>query len=148
MFFITTLYTINLGPSSYRNNDVATIQPVIAALRMRQKSICECCRRIWQKSDACIIRGPKFLPPSLRRKMNQFNALHSDKPKEPPRERNSQPPADHFTSRSSPSITNPVVSDIMGKLNHHAIDNSDIISEFPVDSSYDYGPDPYTTPIK
>ena len=28
------------------------------------------------KADACIIRGPKFLLPSLRRKMNQFNALH------------------------------------------------------------------------
>ena len=51
-------------------------------------------------------------------------------------------------SRSSTSRTNPVVSDIMGKLNHHAIDNSDITSEFPVESSYDSVPDPDITPIK
>ena len=76
-------------PSSSSNNDEATLQPVIAALRMRQKSICECCGRIGHKADACIIRGPKFFPPSLRRKMNQFNALHGDETKEPPRESNS-----------------------------------------------------------
>ena len=73
------------GPSSSINNDAATFQQVIAALRMRQKIIFECCGRIGHKSDACIIRGTKFLPPSLRRKMNQFNALHGDKRKEPPR---------------------------------------------------------------
>ena len=80
--------------------------------------------------------------------MNQFNSLHGDEPKEPPRECDSQPPADNFKSRSSPSRTNPVVSDIMGKLNHHAIDNGDITSDIPVESSYDSVPDPYTTPIK
>ena len=68
---------------------------------MRQKSICEYCGIIGHKVDACIIRAPKFLPPSLRRKMNQFNELHGDEPKKPPRERNSQPPAAHFKSRSS-----------------------------------------------
>ena len=62
-------------------NNAASIQPVIAALRMIQKSICGCCGRIGHKDDACIIRGPRFLPPSLRRKMNQFNALHGDEPK-------------------------------------------------------------------
>ena len=31
----------HFGPSLYRNNDAITLQPVIAALRMRQKSICE-----------------------------------------------------------------------------------------------------------
>ena len=67
--------------SSSSNNDATTLQQVIAALRMRQKSICECCGRIGHKVDACIIRGPKFLPPSLRIKMNQFNALHVDDPK-------------------------------------------------------------------
>ena len=66
----------HFGHSSSSNNDSANIQPVIAALRKRQKSICECCGRLGHKSDACIIRGPKFLPPSLRRNMNQFNALH------------------------------------------------------------------------
>ena len=68
----------HFNPSSSRNNDGTTLQPVIAALRMRQKRICECCGRIGHKTDACIIRGPKFLLPSLRRKMNQFNALRGD----------------------------------------------------------------------
>ena len=94
------------------------------------------------------IGGPKLLPPSLRRKTNQFIALHGDKPKEPPRELNSQPPAAHFKSRSSNSIANPEVSAIMGKLNHHAIDNGDITSDVPVESNYDSVPDPEITAIK
>ena len=36
----------------------------------------------------------------------------------------------------------------MGKLNHHAIDNGDITSDVPVDSSYDSVPYPDTTPTK
>ena len=80
--------------------------------------------------------------------MNQFNALHGDKPKESPREWNSQPPAAHFKSRSSPPITNPVVTAIMGKLNHHSIDNGDITLDVPVYSRYDSVPDPDTTTIK
>ena len=36
----------------------------------------------------------------------------------------------------------------MGKLNHHAIDNGDITSDIPVESSYESVPDPDTTPIK
>ena len=39
----------------------------------------------------------------------------------------------------------------MGKLNHHAIDNSDVkipTSDFPVESNYESVPDPDTTPIK
>ena len=96
-------------PLSSSNNYAETLHPVIADLYMRQKSICEFCGRIGHKADAWIIRGPKFLPPILRRKMNQFSAIHGDKPKEPPREWNIQPLASHFKSRSSPSRTNPVV---------------------------------------
>ena len=68
-------------PSYSRNNYAATLQPIIVDLRTRHKSIFECCGRIGHKSDACIISGPSFLPPSLRRKMNQFNAIHGEKPK-------------------------------------------------------------------
>ena len=73
----------HFGQSSSSNNDAATPQTVIAALRMRQKNISKFCGIIGHKSDACIIRGPKFLPPSLTIKMNQFNALHGDEPKDP-----------------------------------------------------------------
>ena len=68
--------------------------------------------------------------------------------KGPPREWNSHSPEAHFKSRSSPSRTNPVVSVIMGKLNHPAIDNGDITSDVPVESSYESVPYPDTTPIK
>ena len=80
--------------------------------------------------------------------MNQFNVLNGDEPKDSPREWNSRPPAAQFKSRYSPSRTNPVVSAIMGKLNHHAMDNGDITSDFPVESSYVSVPDPETTLIK
>ena len=66
----------HFSPSYSINNDTAYLHPVIADIRMRQKSIFKCCRIIGHKSDTCIIRGPKFLPPSLRRKMNQFNMLN------------------------------------------------------------------------
>ena len=92
----------HFGLSSSSNNDAETLQLFIASLHMRQKSICECCGRIEHKVDSCIIRGIKFLPPSLRRKMNQSNAQHGNKPKEPPREWNIQPLEAHFKSRSSP----------------------------------------------
>ena len=39
-------------PTYSRKNDAATIHTVIVALRMRQKSICECCGRIGHKADA------------------------------------------------------------------------------------------------
>ena len=83
--------------------------------------------------------------------MNQSNALHSYEPNEPTRECNSQPPVDHFKSRTSPSKINPVVSDIMGRLNHCAIDNCDVkvpTSEFPVGFNYESVPDLDTTMIK
>ena len=83
--------------------------------------------------------------------MNQFNALHSEEPKEPPREWNIQPPEAHFKSRSSLSRTNPVISAIMGKLNHRAIDNGDVkitTSDITVESNYESVTYPYTTLIK
>ena len=83
--------------------------------------------------------------------MNQFNAVHGEEPKEPPIEWNIQPPAAHFKSRTSPSRTNPVISAIVGKLNHYVIDNGDVkipTSDFPVDSNYESVPDPDNTPIK
>ena len=71
----------HFGLSSSSNNDTATLQKFIASLRMRQKRIYECCGLIGHIVDACNIRGPIFLPPSHRIKMNQFNALHGDKQK-------------------------------------------------------------------
>ena len=47
--------------------------------------------------------------------------------------------------------TSPVVSDIMGRLNHHAIDNGDVDvhpSEFPFEYNSESIPDTDTTPIK
>ena len=118
---------------------------------MRQKSICECCKRIGRKANACIIRGPKFLTPSIIINTNQLNALHSEEPNEPPREWNIQPPAAHSRSITYPDNTIPMVSDITWIFNHHAIDNGDVEVhplEFPFESSSESVPDPDTTPIK
>ena len=118
---------------------------------MRQSSICECFGNIGQKTDAWIIRGPKFLPPIIRRNINQFNAVHGDEPNESPRKWNNQTPEAHFKSSTSPPNTIPVVSGIMGILNHHAIHNGDVEvcpSYFPVEFNSEYIPDLYTTLIK
>ena len=122
-------------PSPPINNYAANLQPVIIALCMRQKIICECCGRIIHKTDVCIIRGTKFLPLNLRRKMDYFNTINGDEPKELQREWNNQPPEAHFKSRSSPYRTNHVISAIIGKLNHRAMDNGDVkipTSDVPV----------------
>ena len=58
--------------------------------------------------------------------MNQFNYPHGNNPTDPLRDWNIQPLAVHFKSRNSSPKTVPVVLDIMGRLNHHAIDNGDV----------------------
>ena len=83
--------------------------------------------------------------------MNHFNALHGEEPSELPGVCNIQPPEAHFKSSTSPHKTSPVVSDIMGRLNHHVIDNGDVEvhpSEFPVEFNSESVPDSDTTPIK
>ena len=62
----------------------------------------------------------------LRRKMNQFNTLHGEEPTEPPQDWNRQYPAAHLKYRTYPPKTNPLVSAIMGRLNHHAIGNGNV----------------------
>ena len=57
--------------------------------------------------------------------MNQFNALNGDEPTEPPREQKSQTTSFHFKPHTSPPKTVPVVLGIMGRLNHHDVDNGD-----------------------
>ena len=83
--------------------------------------------------------------------MNKFNALHDEELNEPPIECNSQPPEYHFKYRTSPTNTRPVVSDIMGILNHNFIDNGDVEvhpSEFLVEFNSESVPDSDTTSIK
>ena len=73
------------GTPSYTTDNTESLQTVIIALCVGQNSICEYCRIIGHKTDSLIMSGPKFLPPSLSRKMNQFNALHDYETTEPPR---------------------------------------------------------------
>ena len=141
----------NFSPSSSINNSATNINPGLAALHMRQKSICECCGIIEHKANACIIRGPKFLSSSLKINKNNFNVLHDDEPNEIPREWNIQPTEAHFKYRTSPYKTNPVISAFMRRLNHHDIDNGDVkvpTSEFPVEYHSELVTDPDTTTIK
>ena len=76
-------FSCNFDASSSIKNDTATLQPVIAYIPIRKNIICKFCGRIGQKDDACIIRGPKLSPPSIRRNTKQFNALHGDEPTGP-----------------------------------------------------------------
>ena len=70
--------------------------------------------------------------------MNQFNDLHGDEPNDPLRTWNRQPQEAHFKSSTSPPKTSPMVSAIIRRLNHRAIDNGDVevhTSDFPVESN-------------
>ena len=112
----------HLGPLYSTNNDTYNLQTVIASICVWKNIVCELCEIIVHKDDDCIIFGPNFLPPSLRRNMNQFNAFHSDRKTDPPREWDSQPPEAHFKYGNSPTKTSHVVSSIMERLNNHDID--------------------------
>ena len=141
----------NFSPSYFINNDTSTLQTGIVSICMRQKSICEFCERIGHNPDDRIIHCPKFTPPSLIIKMNQFNAHIGDEPTDPPREWNIQSPEAHFKYSTSPTKTSTVVSDIMGRINHHAIDNDDVkvhLSGFTVESNPGSVIDPDNTPLQ
>ena len=83
--------------------------------------------------------------------MNQSNAPHGDKPSESPREWNKQTTEVHFKSCTPAPKSSLVVSAIMGRLSHHAVDNGNLEvypsyhpSEYPSDSV----PEPDSTTIK
>ena len=83
--------------------------------------------------------------------MNQFNTLRDDELTNPPRERNIQFPSVYFKSLTSSPQTNPVGSDITGRLNYHAVDNSDVevhTSEYPFECTSGSIPYADTTMIK
>ena len=83
--------------------------------------------------------------------MNQFNALSSDKPTDPPIYWNIQPPSVHFKSLASPPQMSPVVLAIMGRINQHVIDNGTVWifpSEYPFEYTSKSVLDPYTITIK
>ena len=141
----------NFGPSYFIKNYTESLQPVIAALHMRQKIICECCGIIGHKSDTYIIHGPKLLSPSHKGKMNKSKSLHGKQPNEPPREWNSQPPEAHLRSSTSTIKTSHMASEVMGRLNHNAIDNGYVEvypSKFSVEFNSESFTDPDTTLIK
>ena len=138
-------------PSSSINNNTTTCQTIIAAFHMRQNNICEWCVRIEHKSDDCITIVPKFPPLSLKRKTNQSNTFHGDEPTDSQTDWKIQPPSSHFKSRTYSPKTRLFISYIMGRLNHGAINNSDVevhASYFPAKYKSESIPDPFTTLIK
>ena len=114
------------GLSSSTQNDKATFQAVNAALCIGQKTICKCSEIIGHKYNACIIRDPNFLPPSIRINVNQLNTLHGNEPTYLPRYWNIQTPLVHFKYWNSPPQTSSVILSIMGRLTSHVINNGDI----------------------
>ena len=57
--------------------------------------------------------------------MNQFIAIHGEESNEQLIEWNSQPPEDHFKYSTYPTNKSPVVSALIGRLNHRSIDNGE-----------------------
>ena len=101
--------------------------------------------------DSLILSGPKLLLPIIRIKTKKINEFHGDEPNEPPRYWKSKHPAFHLKYRTSPPKTIPKVLDIMGRLDNHAVDNSDVEvynSYYPSEFTYNYDINPYNTPIK
>ena len=83
--------------------------------------------------------------------MNQFNAINGEEPTKPPRDWNIQPASDNFKSSTCPPKTRPLVSAIMGRLNHCVVDNGDVEfrpSNFPVEFNSESVPDTDTTTVK
>ena len=79
--------------------------------------------------------------------MNQFDVLNGKEPTDTPKEWNNQPTAAYFKPSTYPPKTGTVVSDIMGRLNHHVIDNGDIDvhpSGFPFESNSEFVTDTKT----
>ena len=103
-------------PSSSTKIDTVTLHTVVAALYVWQDIICEWCGIIGHKDDACIVCGPKFLPPIIKINMNQFNSIRGDVPTDPPREWNSPYPEYWFKSSISLPKTSPVLPASWGYL--------------------------------
>ena len=63
---------------------------VFAAMRgasdFKKKPRCKACEG-YHPADSCHSHGPEFQPPLLRKRIEQYNAKHGDKPKFPPVDR-------------------------------------------------------------
>ena len=77
--------------------DVDTI-PSIHALKTKY---CDCCNRKGHDADGCFIRGTAFLPPTMKKKVLQYNLINGDEPKEPPKDRPRQIPGDATPPKSA-----------------------------------------------
>ena len=115
-----------IGKSFSSNNCTDCLRLVIADLYVRQNIICELCGIIGHEAESWIIHGPKFLPPNLSRKINQYNSLHGDEPTEPPIECNIQPPSVNFKYHTSPTKSIPVFLTLTVRINLCVINNFDI----------------------
>ena len=95
-------------------------------LSMVEKDYLQIMCNNWAKTDSCIIRSTKCIPTRFRRKANQYNVIHSDKPTDTTRECSSQPSPVHSEYLNSDPKNIHAVWAIMGRLNHHTVDNGDI----------------------
>jgi hypothetical protein len=76
---------LNIEPEKMKSSLVGDL--VLAGMHNtfipRQRERCECCNGA-HPTDWCNARGPEFQNPVLRKKVAQYNAIHGDKPKNPP----------------------------------------------------------------
>ena len=91
-----------------------------------KNTICGFCGILGHQDDSCIICDNKMFSLILRRNMNQFNELHGDKPDKPPSEWDNQTTPVDFKPLPSDPNTSPVVSNIMVRINNHAVDDVNV----------------------
>ena len=90
---------------------------------------CEWCGNSGHKTNYVIIICSNFLPPTIHRKRGQYNTIYGYKSKETPNEFTRKPHIFNFippTSTPQALTENRhinVVSYIIGKPNHYAVDN-------------------------
>ena len=78
---------------------------VVCALKGRQVILYGFCVVPVHEDISFIIRGPRFLPPNLLQKKNQYNSFHGNNPKDPQKELYINPPGFHYKSPTSTPIT-------------------------------------------
>jgi len=102
-------------------------QPHIARVNgNRDIPSCECCLRRGHLADTCFARGIHFLPPDIQRRVAQYNATHSDRPKVPPKASNHPPPV-KYPPRSPhhSTVPKPNIKVLIGDLT----DNDQLITD-------------------
>ena len=132
----------NFGALMFALGDDISRLPQIHSLTAKY---CDCCNRKGHFSDECHIRGIDFLPPTMRKKVEQYNLLNGNKPKVPPKDRSRAPPGDAAppsrppASRPAKETVKPAIKSLQA--------STDKITELFGDEGWQFNLDNFTSSI-